>query len=50
MKMFILCCNVLTFGMKMNINAMQKIHICNGDLSNDLDYTKCEWFSFQISD
>jgi hypothetical protein len=39
--MFTLYCNVLTFGMKMNIDAMQNIHIYNGDLSHDLDYTKC---------
>ncbi len=35
------CYNVLTFEMKMNIGAMQNIHIYNGDLFNDLDFIKC---------
>jgi len=36
-----LCCSVLTFVMKMNIDAMQQIHICDEDLSDDLNCTKC---------
>jgi hypothetical protein len=39
--MYPLCCSVLTFVMKMNIDAMQKIHISNEDLFDDLNYTKC---------
>jgi hypothetical protein len=45
--MLTLCCNVLTFGLKMNINVMEKINFYNGDCCDDLDYRYASGLAFK---